>query len=399
MALFRTDTGTTRKPKFDFKTMPPAEPEATPEETAAETPPKYPPVKVKNQGQPIGVPPLLFGKETMLPLDKLTPSPKNNFRPVEPEVFEELKNSIRSNGLVYPVIVRPTSMIEGYTLDGEYEILSGCNRVRACRELGLRSIKALVCLIKDVEAIEVINDTNLQRGDVTEREKAWAYRMLFDAMNRKGNNQYTEDELDIDGEDESVENQLCAESAQSSNEAANPHETGDSGPSRPEISANRIVPNRWNKRTSEIIAEMYGVSARTVSVKIRLTYLTDELYRLYERREMSQRTAADLSYLDERDQRRLLELRRKYHFAFDQERCEALRKDYNAWRREGKERFYADQRILHFLVPEQPKAKVRKPKRYVVPEELFPEKLKKKDRADYVEKALRYVLDNGIVFD
>lgn len=396
MAIFRTDTGTTRKPKFDFKTMPPAEAEATPEETAAETPPKYPPVKVKNQGQPVGTPPLLYGKEEMLLLDKLSPSPKNNFRPIDEDVYQELKNSIRSNGLLNPIIVRPTSMIEGYTLDGEYEILSGCNRVRACRELGLRRIKARVCLLKDVEAIEVINDSNLQRGDVTEREKAWAYRMLFDAMSRQGSRS---DLLEEDEDDESVENQLVDFVSTSSNEAANPHETGDSGPSRAEISANRIARNRWNKKTSEIIAEMYGVNEKTVRRKIRLTYLTDELYRLYERREMSQRTAADLSYLDERDQRRLLELRRKYHFAFDQERCEALRKDYNAWRREGKERVYADQRILHFLAPEQPKAKVRKPKRYVVPEELFPEKLKKKDRADYVEKALRYVLDNGIVFD
>ena len=304
-----------------------------------------------------------------LPLKELSASPKNAFRQLDEETYSELKASLQASGLVYPVIVRPKDSIQSYPVNGEYEILAGHNRVRAARDLGWETIKASIVRVDDVQAVRIINDSNLQRTGVTELEKAWAYRQLFDAMNRNGRNQYSSPErligqslLEMDSEPDTVSPK---------------------------------------KETVDIIGEMYGQSGRTVRKKIRLTYLIDELYRLYDRKDISQGAAVDLSYLDADTQRLLLQLRRTYHFPLADGSCHALRVDYNEWNRSGSEAEYAPQRLLRIM--QAPAAETEaaapvpmKPRKYTVPETLFPITVKKRDREAYVEKALRYVLEHDI---
>lgn len=304
-----------------------------------------------------------------LPLKELSASPKNAFRQLDEETYSELKASLQASGLVYPVIVRPKDSIQSYPANGEYEILAGHNRVRAARDLGWETIKASIIRVDDVQAVRIINDSNLQRTGVTELEKAWAYRQLFDAMNRNGRNQYSSPErligqslLEMDSEPDTVSPK---------------------------------------KETVDIIGEMYGQSGRTVRKKIRLTYLIDELYRLYDRKDISQGAAVDLSYLDADTQRLLLQLRRTYHFPLADGSCHALRVDYNEWSRSGSEAEYAPQRLLRIM--QAPAAETEaaapvpmKPRKYTVPETLFPGAVKKRDREAYVEKALRYVLEHDI---
>lgn len=304
-----------------------------------------------------------------LPLKELSASPKNAFRQLDEETYSELKASLQASGLVYPVIVRPKDSIQSYPVNGEYEILAGHNRVRAARDLGWETIKASIVRVDDVQAVRIINDSNLQRTGVTELEKAWAYRQLFDALNRNGRNQYSSPErligqslLEMDSEPDTVSPK---------------------------------------KETVDIIGEMYGQSGRTVRKKIRLTYLIDELYRLYDRKDISQGAAVDLSYLDADTQRLLLQLRRTYHFPLADGSCHALRVDYNEWSRSGSEAEYAPQRLLRIM--QAPAAETEaaapvpmKPRKYTVPETLFPGAVKKRDREAYVEKALRYVLEHDI---
>lgn len=304
-----------------------------------------------------------------LPLKELSASPKNAFRQLDEETYSELKASLQASGLVYPVIVRPKDSIQSYPVNGEYEILAGHNRVRAARDLGWETIKASIIRVDDVQAVRIINDSNLQRTGVTELEKAWAYRQLFDAMNRNGRNQYSSPErligqslLEMDSEPDTVSPK---------------------------------------KETVDIIGEMYGQSGRTVRKKIRLTYLIDELYRLYDRKDISQGAAVDLSYLDADTQRLLLQLRRTYHFPLADGSCHALQVDYNEWSRSGSEAEYAPQRLLRIM--QAPAAETEaaapvpmKPRKYTVPETLFPGAVKKRDREAYVEKALRYVLEHDI---
>jgi len=299
--------------------------------------------------------------EQEVEISKLSASPKNSFHKIADDVFEELKASIKANGLVYPIVIRPKANIQNYAINGEYEILAGHNRVRAAIDLGMEKIKAKIVCVDDVAAVRMINDSNLQRGDVSELEKAWAYRELAEAMNKKGNNQYTDlgDEEDVDTV------------STSSSEV---------------------------KKTRDLIAEMYGLNGRTVQRKIRLTYLCDDLYKLYDKRELSQKMAVNLSYLDTSVQKTLLEDQKLYKFPWTENGCEDIRKDYNSWRRDGVENEYSRQRMLRIMQAAEPEPveKVEKPKRYKVADELFPADLKKKERDAYITKALRYIVDNGI---
>lgn len=308
-----------------------------------------------------------------LPVQELCASPKNAFRRLDEETYSELKASLQANGLVYPIIVRPKDSIQSYPINGPYEILAGHNRVRAAKELGWSTIKAHIVRVDDVQAVRIINDSNLQRGDVSELEKAWAYRQLFEAMNRNGRNQYSAPETPLIGQEI-----LDAED-----------EAGEDSD---------IISESSKKETVDIIGEMYGQTGRTIRRRIRLTYLTDELYRLYQKKDISQSMAVNLSYLEEDIQRLLLELRKKYRFTLTQQNCEALRKDYNSWKRSGTENQYAPQRLLQIMQTEKPELLVRevKPKRYTVEETLFPAGLRPGDREEYVARALRYVLEHEV---
>ena len=304
-----------------------------------------------------------------LPLKELSASPKNAFRQLDEETYSELKASLQASGLEYPIIVRPKDSIQSYPINGAYEILAGHNRVRAAKELGWETIKANIVRVDDVEAVRIINDSNLQRTGVTELEKAWAYRQLFDAMQRQG--QRTDLMATLEGQSTMEDD-------------AEPVDTVSTG-----------------QKTTDFIGEMYGQSGRTVRRKIRLTYLIDELYRLYERKDISQSAAVDLSYLDADTQRLLLQLRRTYRFLLVDGSCHALRVDYNDWSRNGSEAEYAPQRLLRIMQAPAADSETAapvpmKPRKYTVPETLFPATIKKRDREAYVEKALRYVLDHDV---
>lgn len=304
-----------------------------------------------------------------LPLKDLSASPKNAFRRLDEETYSELKASLQASGLVYPIIVRPKDSIQSYPINGAYEILAGHNRVRAAKELGWETIKANIVWVDDVEAVRIINDSNLQRTGVTELEKAWAYRQLFDAMQRQG--QRTDLMATLEGQSTMEDD-------------AEPVDTVSTG-----------------QKTTDFIGEMYGQSGRTVRRKIRLTYLIDELYRLYERKDISQSAAVDLSYLDADTQRLLLQLRRTYRFLLVDGSCHALRVDYNNWSRNGSEAEYAPQRLLRIMQAPAADSETAapvpmKPRKYTVPETLFPATIKKRDREAYVEKALRYVLEHDV---
>lgn len=306
-----------------------------------------------------------------LPLKDLSASPKNAFRQLDEETYSELKASLQASGLVYPIIVRPKDSIQSYPINGEYEILAGHNRVRAAKDLGWATIKASIVRVDDVQAVRIINDSNLQRTGVTELEKAWAYRQLFDAMQRQG--QRTDLMVELEGQ--------------------GAMEDDDGLPD--------TVAESPKKETASLIGEMYGQSGRTVRRKIRLTYLIDEPYRLYERKDISQGAAVDLSYLDADTQRLLLQLRRTHRFPLTDSNCHALRVDYNDWSRNGSEAKYAPQRLLRIMQAPAADSETAapvpmKPRKYTVPETLFPATIKKRDREAYVEKALRYVLEHDV---
>lgn len=161
----------------------------------------------------------------------------------------ELLESIKANGLLEPLIVRPFS-------DGKYEIISGHRRVNACKELGIQTVPAIVKELNKDEAIIAMVDANLQREHLLASEKAIAYKMKLEAMKHQGKTS-------------------CQVGAK--------------------------------LRTDEQIAETANDSGRQVQRYIRLTYLIPELLKMVDENKIAFTPAVELSYLPEKEQKILFD--------------------------------------------------------------------------------------------
>ena len=140
-------------------------------QAAAEAPEKQQPV------------PEEIGERRELPIATLEdfPAELHKFHPASRERLEELKDSIRANGIISPLIVRP--------LDADrYQIIAGHNRRTAARELGYDTVPVIVKrYLTDGEAIRLKNDDNLmQRDGMLSSERGWAYRQNMEEINRQG---------------------------------------------------------------------------------------------------------------------------------------------------------------------------------------------------------------------
>lgn len=157
--------------------------------------------------------------------------------------------------------------------------------------------------------------------------------------------------------------------------------------------------NLQGKKTIELLAEKYGESPRTIQRKIRLTYLIEELVEQYEAKNIKQAIAVNLSYLAEAEQRCVLNIFLANKAAITEEIAKALKEASKEAASKGLE--LTTQDIYIIITPEEPKREniVSNPKsvKYAVPEMYFPAKLKKKEKEEYILKALQYVQDNGIV--
>lgn len=103
------------------------------------------------------------------------------FSVLDDEKMDELCDSIEKNGIINPIIVRED--------DRGYEIISGHRRVYACSRLGLITIPAIIKQLDDDDASIIMVDSNIQREQVKVSEKAKAYRIKMNALNRKGQKQ------------------------------------------------------------------------------------------------------------------------------------------------------------------------------------------------------------------
>lgn len=101
------------------------------------------------------------------------------FKVLDNEELKSLEESIKTNGLMEAVILRPKD-------DGRYEMISGHRRLLACKKLGMVSIPSRVRNLTDDEAIIYMVDSNLHREKLLPSEKAFAYKMKLDAMKHQG---------------------------------------------------------------------------------------------------------------------------------------------------------------------------------------------------------------------
>lgn len=110
--------------------------------------------------------------------DKLTPFAQHPFQLREDAAMDELTESIRAYGVLSPLLARPKG--EGY------ELVSGHRRRAAALKLGLQAVPVLVWDMSDDEAVILMVDSNLQRENLLPSEKAFAYKMKLEALNRQG---------------------------------------------------------------------------------------------------------------------------------------------------------------------------------------------------------------------
>ena len=111
--------------------------------------------------------------------DKLHPFPTHPFKVQDDEDMEQLTQSIQSQGVLTPLVVRPLD-------NSEYEVISGHRRLHACKKAGIQTVPALVYAIdRDAAAIALV-DSNLHRERILPSEKAFAYKLKMDALSKQG---------------------------------------------------------------------------------------------------------------------------------------------------------------------------------------------------------------------
>ena len=114
-----------------------------------------------------------------LPVEKLRPFEGHPFKVKDDAEMEQLILSIRTQGLLTPIAVRPIE-------NSEYEVISGHRRLHACKKAGIEMVPALIyALDRDAATIAMV-DSNLHREKILPSEKAFAYRLKMEAMSRQG---------------------------------------------------------------------------------------------------------------------------------------------------------------------------------------------------------------------
>lgn len=186
------------------------------------------------------------------------------FKVLDNDDMKSLKESIKTSGVLSPIIIREKE-------DGRYEMLSGHRRMFACKSLGIDKIKCIIKNLSDDEATIFMVDSNLQREKLLPSEKAFAYKMKYDALKHQGR---TSQQLDT---------------------------------------TLRQVVTKF--RSDDLIGEEHGESGRQVQRYIRLTYLIPELLDMVDNSEIKNKElpsialtpAVELSYLKESEQKTLAE--------------------------------------------------------------------------------------------
>ena len=183
---------------------------------------------------------------------KITSFAGHPFKVLDDEKMQELVESIKTNGVLSPVLLRPKER-------DTYEMISGHRRLHAAQLAGLTAIPAIIREMSDDEAVIAMVDANIQREELLPSEKAFAFKMKMDAMRRQGE--------------------------------------------RTDLTLGRDVP-KWSH---EEIGEDSGLSGRQVKRYIRLTELVPELLDLVDKKRLQFMVAVDISYIEQEIQRWLYE--------------------------------------------------------------------------------------------
>ena len=181
--------------------------------------------------------------------------PNHPFKVIDNEEMEQMRDSIKENGVLVPALVRPKE-------DGTYEMISGHRRKRASELAELETIPCIVRNLTDDEATIIMVDSNMQREEILPSEKAFAYKMKLDALNHQGK--------------------------------------------RSELTSAQVV-HKSENTSREMLGQEVGESRETIRRFIRLTELIPELLEMVDKKRIAFLPAVELSYLTEEQQYTLLD--------------------------------------------------------------------------------------------
>ena len=193
-----------------------------------------------------------------IPISELDDFPDHPFKVKDDEDMENLVESVSRSGILVPAMVRKKP-------DGRYEIISGHRRKRACQKLGLETLRCEVVEMTKDEAIIKMVESNFQRSVILPTEKAYAYKMRLEAMNRQGQ--------------------------------------------RSDLTSTPVGEKLSGKEATSVsmMGNETGESATQIQRYIRLTHLVPELQEFVDEGKIKMRPAVELSYLDEETQRDIVD--------------------------------------------------------------------------------------------
>ena len=185
-------------------------------------------------------------KVEAIPLAALTPFRNHPFKVKEDEEMAQLMRSIADVGVLSPALARSLP-------DGGYELISGHRRLAACKALGMDTMPVIIRDLTDEEAVITMADSNLQREDILPSEKAFAYKMKYDALKHQGTSSQLGTKL----------------------------------------------------RTDELLAQNSSDSRNQIQRYIRLTHLIPDILKLVDEGKIALTPAVELSYLQPSEQEML----------------------------------------------------------------------------------------------
>lgn len=268
---------------------------------------------------------------TEISLSEIRDFPDHPYQVKDDESMMELVESVKTYGLLQPVLVRPLE-------DGSYEMVSGHRRKRAFELAGIEKIPARVKELSRDDAILMMVDSNLQRDEILPSEKAFAYKMRLEAMNRQGK--------------------------------------------RTDLTSDPVGPKLGVRSNKELAAQV-NESETQIKRYIRLTELIPDLLALVDEKRIALRPAVEISYLSPEAQGWLYEAIGFADATPSHAQTIKMRKFFE----EGK---LTQEVVESIMEEEKPNQRVKpafKDKRIM---NLIPRTLAPEQQSEYVVKALQY---------
>lgn len=267
-----------------------------------------------------------------IPISVINDFPNHPYKVKDDDGMNELVDSIKTRGLIQPILVRPIE-------DGKYEMVSGHRRKRAFEIAGIEKISARVQELTKDEAILAMVDSNLQREEILPSEKGFAYKMRLDAMNRQGK--------------------------------------------RSDLTCAPTEHKLEGKKSRDILAKESVDSREQIRRYVRLTNLISPLLKLVDEKQIAMRPAVELSYLSGDAQKWVFEAIEYTDATPSHAQTLRMRK----FAEQGK---LSKDVIDTIMDEEKPNQKEKSPFRDNRITEHIPHSIPKEKQCDYVIKALEY---------